>query len=258
MRGSTLTARLAMEVVRKEYPTPEGFGSRPEPVLSFQNGHKERFELNPWSSRQLSTYTNIPQTYYDRIAGENPDLLARNVNHGLHVQAQQMGRGGKTESRMLRTYRGALRGFVSSSYRRLDCCDLLETVLPIIAENGFVVDSAEITDRRMYLQVTTPRIIAEEVSSGCRVVLSEIFAIESAFEFILRTDCDFLLLFHSDPASFFGLIFLQIQTNGKARAARIVAMMLTFFGGLIGMEDPGVFTSLLCPLKTIVVFPFKS
>ena len=162
------TAKLSMtietdreEVVRQAGLPPEQKSNKIfKPVLEFKNGDDERFALNSHSSRQLATYTGIPQAYYDKIQDENPNLLASNVNHGLRMQSQQEKRG-KIESRMLRTYRGSLRGFVSSSYRRLDCFDLLETVFPIINDNGFEVISTELTEQRMYLQVHTPRISAE-------------------------------------------------------------------------------------------------
>jgi len=133
------------------------------PVLSFENGDEKNFDLNPWSSQQVATYTGIPKQYFDKIATENPDLLADNVNHGLRMQVAEGSRSGKPESRMLRTYRGHVRGFVSAAYRRLDCYGLLETVLPVIAGNGFELESSELTDRRMYLQVVTPRIKAEVI-----------------------------------------------------------------------------------------------
>jgi hypothetical protein len=88
-------------------------------------------------------------------------LFAENVNHGLHRQADAGGRGNKPEGRMVRTYAGEVRALVSPSYRRLDCVDLLETVLPALIENGFEVKSCEITDRRMYVQAVTPRITAD-------------------------------------------------------------------------------------------------
>lgn len=151
------------------------------PVLTFTNGDEKNFDLNSWSHQQLATYTDIPKQYYDRIMDQNPELLAKNVNHGLVIKAMNRDRSNRPESRMLRTYRGSLRGFVSSSYRRLDCFDLLETVLPVLQKNQFEVLSSELTDRRMYLMVTTPRItsmvkVGDAVQYGLTISSSDVGA----------------------------------------------------------------------------------
>lgn len=121
--------------------------------LEFTNGKAERFAPNSWSHRQVATYTGVPQAYYDRLKAENPGLLASNVNHGLAMH--------KDERRLVRTYRDGVRAMVSDRYRRLDSVDLLETVAPILIESGMQVLSSELTDMRMYLQVTTPRLKAD-------------------------------------------------------------------------------------------------
>ncbi len=173
------TERLEMKIERQVVPVPDGEGYLPKPVLSFKNGEEKSFELNSWSGSQLATYSNIPKAYYDRIESENAGLLALNVNHGLRVQAADSSRNGKPESRMLRTHKGIVRGFVSSSYRRLDCYDLLMTALPVVQENGFALISSELTDRRMYLQLTTPRIqsvvkVGDVVQYGLTISSSDV------------------------------------------------------------------------------------
>jgi hypothetical protein len=120
---------------------------------------------NNWASSQIATYTNIPKAYYDRIKAENSGVLSHMVNHGLqmaiHMATLNKKRVGANESRMVRTLDGNIRGFLSSRYRRLDSADLLETVLPVLNDNHFQVVSSELTDRRMYLKVTTDRIQGE-------------------------------------------------------------------------------------------------
>jgi len=119
------------------------------------------FNLTSWAHSQVSQYTNIPKGYYDRILGENPGLLAASVNHGLQMAINLAVTKRKEESRMLRTVNGRIRGFLSSRYRRLDCADLLEAVLPVLNQHQFNVVSCELTERRMYLKVTTDRIQGE-------------------------------------------------------------------------------------------------
>jgi hypothetical protein len=131
-----------------------------QPVLSFENGDEHRFTPNSWSHRQLATYADIPQQYYDRIRQENPELFVDMANHGLRRQVEAAAPG-KTESRMVRTYRGQVRALVSDRYRRLDSIDLLEAVAPIIVDSGMQVLSSEVTDQRMYLQLATPKLQGE-------------------------------------------------------------------------------------------------
>lgn len=147
------TERRKAEAENAEPPAP-----KVRPVVEFENGDRERFQLNGWSDRQMSTYSEIPHAYYQRIKSEDPALFARNVNHGLQRKVAESGSG---ETRMLRTYRNGIRAFVSARYRRLDCYDLLNTVFPIMADNNFDLKSSEITDTRMYIQAVTPKVKAE-------------------------------------------------------------------------------------------------
>lgn len=119
------------------------------------------FRPSNWVDSQIATYTGIPKSYYDKIRGQDTEVLSTIVNHGFHTAVQNALIAKKQESRMLRTLDGRIRGFLSSRYRRLDSADLLTTVLPILNDNGFSVVSCELTDRRMYLKVTTDRIQGE-------------------------------------------------------------------------------------------------
>jgi hypothetical protein len=121
------------------------------------NGDLSTFAPNKHAHSQLATYAEIPKNYYDRIASENPTLLAQSINHGLTRVGQ--------DSRMVRTTNNMMRAFLSSKYRRLDNYDLLDTVLPILLEKEFQVVSAEYTEQRMYLKVVTPR-IQTEIKTG--------------------------------------------------------------------------------------------
>ena len=129
--------------------------------LTFKNGEaEEEFQLNNWSHRQLAGYADIPQSYYERIRRENPNLFIENVDHGLYQQANSA-KPGATEKRMLRTFRGSIRALVSDRYRRLDSADLLEAVAPVVLDSGMQVVSSELTEQRMYLQLTSPRLQGE-------------------------------------------------------------------------------------------------
>lgn len=152
-----------------------------KPVVSFTNGSRQEFGLNGWSNKQLAQYVDIPQNYYDRIQSENPLLFAANVNHGLGRIADEAKDLRRAESRMVRTYRGNVRALVSNKYRRLDCFDLLETVAPLMIDNGLEVMSSEITERRMYIQAVSPRItsmvkVGDTVQYGLVISSSDVGA----------------------------------------------------------------------------------
>lgn len=130
-------------------------------VLGFQNGKEHAYSLNAWSRSQLAGYTDIPKNYFDRIVTENPDLAVKNINHGLARNAVQGKAEGRAESRMLRTVGGNVRGLLSSRYRILDSYDMLETVLPVAETHGLQVVSSEITDRRLFIKMLSPKLMTE-------------------------------------------------------------------------------------------------
>jgi hypothetical protein len=155
------TSRL--EVKNHELAGADG-KSYLEPMLSFVNGEEHAFELNPWSTRQLATYADVPTSYFERIKRENLELFNDIANHGLQRKVQTA-TPGKLEARMVRTHKGKVRAFVSDRYRRLDNYDLLETIAPVILDSDMQIVSSELTDQRMYMQMTTPK-LQSEVKKG--------------------------------------------------------------------------------------------
>jgi hypothetical protein len=102
---------------------------------------------------QIGARTGIPAKYYDRMLTEAPDLLATNVNAWFRKNP---------EKRMVRTLGGDARAFLSNRYNRIENEEIAEVVLPILADIPDVrIISAEITERRMYIQALTPRIQGE-------------------------------------------------------------------------------------------------
>lgn len=104
---------------------------------------------------QISARIGIPKKYYEKMITESPELLATNVNHWFQKNP---------ERRMIRTLDGKARAFLSDRYRPLDNFDLAKAVLPkLIKDTGCSVESAEITETRMYIKAITSRITAEVV-----------------------------------------------------------------------------------------------
>lgn len=114
--------------------------------------------VNKIAHNQIAARLDIPAKYYDRMLKETPQLLAENVNTWLH---------GNPEKRLVRTLDGNVRAFLSDRYQRIENEQIASVVLPILLREGADVriESAEITDSRMYIKAVFPS-IQQEVSPG--------------------------------------------------------------------------------------------
>jgi len=139
------------------------------------------FEIADHAHSQLSGFTQIPKTYYDRMKKDEPSLLALNVNHWLK---EQPGR------RLIRTLKhdvdpvtvqeadllhppvtmGQARAWLSDRYRIMDNEEVAEAILPVIFKMGDIrVESCEVTDSRLYLKVIFPWLEDEVEKEGRKV-----------------------------------------------------------------------------------------
>jgi hypothetical protein len=126
------------------------------------------YKPNGWANQQLAEYTGIPKVYYDRLRGENPYLLADNINHGLRRLEQEKAKG-KPESRMVRTVDGSVRALLSPSYRVVDSYDVLNETLPMIVDHRMDIVSADLTEKRVYVKAVLPT-LRGEVKKGDEVM----------------------------------------------------------------------------------------
>lgn len=128
-------------------------GSGPRSTLALEGGGSEAWQVADFAHGQVADRLQIPRRYYNRLRTSHAALLDANVNT-LWREAP--------ERRMLRTIDGKVRAYLSDRYRRLDCWDLLEAVLPIISSWGDdAVYSCNLSESRMYLKVLLPKIQAE-------------------------------------------------------------------------------------------------
>lgn len=138
--------------------------------LHLPNGIGEQ-DILPIAHGQISARLGIPKRYYDRLGKDFPGLLDQNVNT-LFREAP--------ERRMVRTLDGKARAFLSDRYRRRDNFELAQAVLPVLGElPGAEVLSCNVTDQRMYIKVTTPRIradvkVGDTVQVGVTIENSEV------------------------------------------------------------------------------------
>jgi len=113
----------------------------------------EPFNMSGLFHRQLGAALDIPAKYYDKMRGDFPDLLTRNVN-GWFTHSPS--------KHTIRTLDGTARAFLSDRYRRIDNYDIAKAALPVIGEMpGAKVESCEVTETRMYIKVVNPRLEAE-------------------------------------------------------------------------------------------------
>ena len=127
--------------------------------------------VNEIAHDQIGQALGIPSKYYDKMRQENPSLLAENVNTWFNTQPKR---------RMIRTLDKMTRAFLSESYRRIDHDEIVETVLPILAEiDGIRIESCEITDQRLYIKAVNTRLttnvtVGDAVQSGIMITNSEV------------------------------------------------------------------------------------
>lgn len=129
----------------------------------------------------LAGRLGIPLAYLRRLRAERPDLYDANANgwlagrraltrvnaDGEHVQVRP-GIAPDSRSFMVRAYRGddghgIARGLLSNSYAVMDNLDALTATLDGIRQAGVnvTVDRCDLTDRRMYVRISSPDIVTE-------------------------------------------------------------------------------------------------
>lgn len=117
----------------------------------------EQFGLTDHAHAQIASRLKIPKPYYDRLRKDHPQLLDGNVNTLFSREP---------ERRMIRTLDGDARAFLSDRYRRLDNYDLMNAVMPVLAQaKDLQIVSCEVTDTRLYLKAIFPR-MENEITRG--------------------------------------------------------------------------------------------
>lgn len=115
------------------------------------------YEISEVAHRQIADRLGIPFKYYMRMRTDYPELLDQNINGWLDVAP---------EKRMLRTMNGKLRAFLSDRYRRLDNLELVDHVLPVIAQmKGCSIESCDITETHLYMKIIN-KTMKTEITPG--------------------------------------------------------------------------------------------
>jgi len=117
------------------------------------------FKVNENCHNQISEKLDIPTKYYRRMRSQNAALLEENINGWLSKSENA-----KYMLRCLKSTDPAeeniARAFLSNSYNCIDNYDVLGAALEAIKRMNVKVDilRAEVTERRLYLQVVCPEV----------------------------------------------------------------------------------------------------
>ncbi|MEP6756103.1 MAG: DUF932 domain-containing protein [Chthonomonadales bacterium] len=152
------------------------------------NGHTdliagETYAVNDIAHSQLAEYLGIPKPYYDRMrcATENVRVPVFDEKCGcpsdnplFDVSVNALLRAKGDDCRLVRTLDNKARAFLSDSYSvDLDNFDVFQVAAKVIEEQGLGpenVVSAEITERKLYVKVISPKLQAtiqpDNVRSG--------------------------------------------------------------------------------------------
>lgn len=173
--GRTLTS-LAEELTRRAAAKQDYLVNTAQMQLSadgnalyLPNGVSR--DITAHTHGQLAEYTGIPKAYYDKMKGELPLLLQRNVGDWFNKHA---------ETRMVRTLDGKARAFLSNRYRRLDNDDVGNAALEALLNDfpGIKIVSCDVTDNRLYIKATFDKRAAvkvgDEVQAGVVITNGEI------------------------------------------------------------------------------------
>jgi hypothetical protein len=143
------------------------------------NGHtdlvlKEAFEVNDVAHGQIAEYAGIPKGFYDRMRNAAEELRVTrpgNPDEGLRpdmplfdVVVNRLLQSKGDDRRMVRTLDGKARAFLSDSYNPdIDNFDVFRMAARALEEAGLCPDdvaSCEVTERKLYLKVVSPRLEA--------------------------------------------------------------------------------------------------
>jgi hypothetical protein len=180
-QGRTLPS-LAQELARQA-DAKRDFIAEAGAVRVTSNGHtdlilKESFAVNEVAHGQLAEYAGIPKGFYDRLRGATdlrvPAVFREDEGHEapsgwddaplFDVMVNRLLKSKGDDRRMVRTLDGKARAFLSDSYNPdLDNFDVFRVAAKALDEAGLCPDdvvSCDVTERRLYLKVVSPKMEA--------------------------------------------------------------------------------------------------
>ncbi len=182
-QGRTLTDLRS--VLERQANAKRDFLASASRIRLDSNGHTdlildETFTVNEVAHGQLAEYLGIPKGFYDRLRNATEDLRVPrpgNLDGGqrsdeplFDVMANRLLKSKGADTRMVRTLDGTARAFLSDSYSTdLDNFDVFRMAARSMEEADLCpenVVSCEVTDRKLYLKVVSPRLEATIIPSN--------------------------------------------------------------------------------------------
>lgn len=120
----------------------------------YDDAVSDSYQTTKHMVRQAATAGGVPTGYMEKLYTDNPELMARNLNWGL---------GNIKTPRMIRTLYGNARAMMSDRYKIIDNAPVLESAMNALkqVDTDISFQSMDITDNRMYLKMTSPRLEGE-------------------------------------------------------------------------------------------------
>jgi hypothetical protein len=121
---------------------------------------------------QIAEYLGIPKAFYDRLRSQPHELTVATVRRDTEPECEplfdvlvgELLRARDEDRRLVRTLDGQARAFLSESYNTdLDNYDVFAAAAAAVERTGLGPDnvvSCEVTERRLYLKVVSPRLEA--------------------------------------------------------------------------------------------------
>lgn len=118
-------------------------------LVDLQDG-AQAFGVTRHAHTQIADAVGVPMKLYDRLLGQHPGLFEGLVNGLLSREPSR---------RLVRLLDGDVRAVLSDRYRPRDNWDLMQHLLPVLAEYPDVqFKSCELTEKRMYVKTFLPGI----------------------------------------------------------------------------------------------------
>ncbi len=131
----------------------------------------ETYEVNDVAHGQLAEYAGVPKGFYDRLRNASEDLQVPTLSEAqpsesplFDVMLNRLLESKGQDTRLVRTLDGKARAFLSDSFSvDLDNFDVFQVAARALIEAGLEPDnvvSCEVTERRLYLKVVSPKLEA--------------------------------------------------------------------------------------------------
>ncbi|MES2459249.1 MAG: DUF932 domain-containing protein [Armatimonadota bacterium] len=150
---------------------PRSFGSETEDSIAAAAMAKG-LKLTHWATSQMCQRLGIPAAYFRRCSLPLQDAQ---VNHWLYQAGDDddapydLPGNQSSQKWLLRAKGDQVRGILSDRYSRLNNRDVLDSLMPLVADAAFEVDWFAVTEESLHLRLFDPR-LSREVLPGDRVM----------------------------------------------------------------------------------------